>query len=107
MHDPSVCHFRLLVGNFQPLAPPDPFDPLVVHQPARMAQQRGNLTIAVAAILAGKLDNVGGQTSFIVAPRRHLALRRTMLSERRTRATLGDVKVTSNMIDALTPARGA
>jgi len=30
-----------------------------------------------------------------------------MLSERRTGAALGDVKLTSNTIDAKTPARGA
>ena len=93
--------------NLQPLAPPDALDPLVVDEPTRISQQRGNLAIAVAAVLAGKLDDVGGQTLFVVAPRRHLALRRAMLSERRTGATLGDVKFTSDMIDANATAGGA
>jgi hypothetical protein len=39
----------------------------------------------------------GHQALFVLAPRRHLALRRAMLSERHTVAALGNVKVTSNM----------
>ena len=105
--EPQATAFRLFVGNLQPLTPPDSFDPLVIHEPARMAQQRGDLAIAVTAVLAGQFDNVGGQPLFIVSPRRRLALRRAMLTERRTRAALGDVKFTSDMIDALTSACGA
>jgi hypothetical protein len=51
-------------GDLQPLASPDPFDPLVVNQPAGPAQQLGDLAIAVAAILPGQLDNVGDQARF-------------------------------------------
>jgi hypothetical protein len=40
------------------------------------------------------------------APRR-LALRRAVLPERRACATLGDMQLTLNVLDALTPARGA
>lgn len=105
--EPQATAFRLFVRNLQPLTPPDPFDPLVVHQPAGMAQQRGDLAIAVAAVLAGQFDDVGGQPLFIVSPRRRLALRRAMLPERRTRAALGDVKSTSNMLNTNATARGA
>jgi hypothetical protein len=45
-----------------------------------------------------QLNNVGGQALFDVPPRRHLPLRRAMLSERHTGAALGDVKVTSNVL---------
>jgi hypothetical protein len=48
----------LLVWNLQPLTPPDALDPLVIDDPARMAQQRGDLAIALAAVLAGKLDDI-------------------------------------------------
>ena len=105
--EPQTAAFRLLVWNLQPLTPPDAFDPLVVHQPARMAQQRGDLAIAVTTVLASQLDNVSGQALFVVAPRPHLPLRRAMLSERRTGAALGDVKLTSNMLDTKSSARGA
>jgi hypothetical protein len=105
--EPKTPSFCLFVGNLQALAPPDPLDPLVVDEPARLTQQRGDLAIAVAAVITGKLDDVGGQPLFVVAPRWRLALRRTMLSERRTCATLGDVKFTSNMLDTEPSARGA
>ena len=71
-----------------------------------MAQQRRYLAIAVAPILASQFDNVGGQTLFVVAPRRRFTLRRTILPERRASTALGDVKLTSNMIDANAAAGG-
>jgi hypothetical protein len=72
-----------------------------------MTQQRGDLAITVAAILTGKLDDISGQPFFVVAPRWRLTLRRAMLSERCASATLGDVKFTSDMLDALPSAGGA
>ena len=106
-----MSHSRPRLGCFlrdlQPLAPPDPLDPLVVHQPARIPQQRRDLAVAVAAILAGELDDVGGQPLFVVAAPRGLALRRAMLAERRAGATLGDMQFMSNMLDAGSATRGA
>jgi len=40
-------------GDLQPLASPDPLDPLVVDQPTGPAQQLGDLAIAIAAIPPG------------------------------------------------------
>jgi hypothetical protein len=93
--------------NLQPLAPPDSLDPLVVDEPAGPAQQLGDLAIAVAAILPGQFDDVGGQPLFIVTALRDLALRRAMLTERRTGAALGDGQLLSDMLDAGAAARGA
>src|ERR1700747_1942043 len=70
-------------GDLQPLASPDPLDPLVVDQPTGAAQQLGDLAIAVPARLPGQLDDVGGQLLFVVTAPRDLALRRAMLPERR------------------------
>jgi hypothetical protein len=50
--------------------------------------------------LAGQFDDISGQPFFVIAPRWRLALRRGMLSERRAGTTLGDMKFTSDMIDA-------
>jgi hypothetical protein len=50
---PQAGALRLPGGDLQPLAPPDPLDPLVVDQPAGPAQQLGDLAIAVPAILPG------------------------------------------------------
>jgi hypothetical protein len=94
-------------GNLQPLASPDPLDPLVVDEPAGPAQQLGDLAIAVAAILAGQLDGVGRQPLFIVTALRYLTLRRAMLAERRTGAALGDGELPSNMLNAGAATRGA
>jgi len=104
---PEATALRLPGGNLQPLASPDPLDPLVVDEPAGPAQQLGDLAIAIAAILAGQLDDVGGQPLFIVTASRDLALCRAMLAERRTGATLGDRQLPSNMLNAGAATRGA
>ena len=107
VREPQTAAFGLLLRNLQPLTPPDPLDPLVIDQPARMPQQSCNLAVAVTAILAGQLDDVGGQPLLVVAALWHLALRRAMLAESRTGAALGHLKLTSNMLDAGTAACGA
>ena len=107
VREPQAPAFWLFVRNLQPLTPPDPFDPLVVHEPAGMPQQRCNLAVAVTAIKTGEFNDVGGQPSFVFTAPRYSALRRAMLPERRASATLGDVQMLSNMIDAGSATRGA
>src|SRR5262249_27383627 len=96
-----------LMGDLQPLALPDTLDPLVVDCPARLAQQFGDLAIAIAAELPSKLDNIGGETLLVVTTARDLALCRAMLPERRTGATLGDMQLRSHLLNAGTATRGA
>ena len=55
------------MGNLQPLTLPDTLDPLVVDYPARLAQELGDLAIAIAAVLPGKLDNIGCETLLVVS----------------------------------------
>jgi len=93
--------------NLQPLAPPDPLDPLVVDQPAGPAQQRGDLAIAIAAILPGQLDDVVRQKRFVLTAPRDLALRRAMLAERRTGTALRNRQLSPDMLDAGAATRGA
>jgi hypothetical protein len=57
--------------------------------------------------LPGKLDDVGRQPLFVIAALRYLALRRAMLAERRTGATLGNAKLTTNMLDTGAATRRA
>jgi hypothetical protein len=104
---PQTAPLWLPGWDLQPLASPDPLDPLVIDEPTSPAQQLGDLAIAVTAILPGQLDDVGGQPLFIVTALRDLALRRAMLAERRTGATLGDGELPSNMLDAGAATRGA
>ena len=89
--EPEPAPLGLLAWNLQPFAQPDPFDPLVIDQPARVPQQRRNLAVAVAAVLPSKLDNIGGQPFFVFTAPRYPALCRAMLAERRASTTLGDV----------------
>src|SRR5215475_4197919 len=104
---PQAAALGLLGRDLQPLASPDPLDPLVVDQPAGPAQKLGDLAIAVAAILLGQRDDVGGQSPFVVTAPRDLALRRAVLTKRRTGPTLRDRQHTANMLDAGAATRGA
>src|SRR5215813_12988107 len=67
----------------------------------------GDLAIAIAAVLPGKLDNIGRETLLVVTTARDLALCRAMLPERRTGATLGDMQLRSDLLNAGTATRGA
>ena len=107
VRQPEPSAFGLLPGDLQPLASPDPLDPLVVDEPACSAQQLGDLAVAVAAVLPGKLDDVGGEPLLVVSTPRDLALRRAMLAERRAGATLGYTQLPANMLDADPATRGA
>jgi hypothetical protein len=57
--------------------------------------------------LSSKLDDVGRQPLLVLAALRRLALRRAVLTERRTGATLGNANNTTNMLDTGAPARRA
>jgi len=104
---PEPAALGLLMRDLQPLASPNTLDPLVVDCPARLAQQFGDLAVAIAAVLPGKLDNIGGETLLVLTTARDLALRRAMLPERRTGATLGDMQLRSDLLNAGTATRGA
>ena len=104
---PEPASFELFMGDLQPLASPDALNPLVVDYPARLAQQFGDLAIAIAAVLPSKLDNIGGETLLVLTTARELALCRAMLPERRTGATLGDMQLRSHLLNAGTATRGA
>ena len=104
---PEATALRLPGWDLQPLAPPDPLDPLVVDQPAGPAQQLGDLAIAVAAILPGQLDEVGRQPPFILTAVRDLALRRAVLSENTAGHALGHAVFSHHVLDAGAATGGA
>lgn len=70
-------------------------------------QQRRDPAIAIAAILAGKRDDVGSQNGLVIGRLRKLALRGTMLPQSPACPSLGDIKLRYNVIDAGAAARGA
>ena len=106
--EPQTPTFGLLLRDLQPLTPPDPLDPLVVDDPSRRRpQQLRDLAVPVAAVLPGQFDDIGRQPLLVVTTVGRFTLRRAMLSERRTRTTLGYLEFAPNVLDHGTPARGA
>ena len=95
------------MGDLQSLPLPDPLDPFVVDDPARLLEQTGDLAIAVAAVLPGQGDEVGGQSFFVGTAPRHLALRRAVLPERRASTALGDMHDFFDVLDTGAAACGA
>src|SRR3954467_13512893 len=65
------------------------------------------LAIAIAAVLPGQCDGVGSEPLFVFTAPRYLALRRTVLSERRTGAPLGDMHDRLDLLDTGATTRGA
>ena len=82
-------------------------NPPVTDRPTGLAQQGRNLAIAIAAILARQLGDIGRQPFGILSAPLDLALRRAVLPERRTGAALGDMQMGSDMLDAGATTRGA
>jgi hypothetical protein len=79
VREPEPSPLGLLGRDLQPLAAPDPLDPLVVDDPARgRAQQLGDLAVAVTAVLPSELDNISNQPFLVVPAPRELALRRAL-----------------------------
>jgi len=107
VRQPEPSSFGLLLRNLQPLASPDPLDPLVVDEPTCATQKLGDLAVAVASVLPSKLDEVGAEPLLVVSSTRDLALRRAMLTKRRAGATLGYTQLPANMLDAGPATRGA
>ena len=105
--EPQPPALRLLLGNLQPLTPPDPLDPLVAHQPTCIPQQFGDLAIAITAIKTSQFDDIGGQPLFVFTAPRGPTLCRAMLAEGRAGATLGDMQFRSDMLDTGSATRGA
>lgn len=105
---PEPTSFGLSGRNLQPLASPDPLDPLVIDHPAcRRAQQRGDLAIAVAAIAADQFDDVGDKLLLIVASVRDAALGRAVLPQHTADPPLRHLQSKPDMVNAGTATRGA
>jgi len=106
--EPKATTFGLPGWNLQPLAPPDPLDPLVVDDPAGLLpQQFGDLAITVTAILAGEFDDVGGKLVFVIPACTNTALCRAMLPKHATHPPFRNSQDGPHMIDASTATRGA
>jgi hypothetical protein len=93
--------------HFKPLTSPEAFDTLVINLPTRVSQQGGNPTIAISAVLACEFDYVRNQAFFVSTPLWQAPLRGSVLAQYTADTTLRNFELTTNVIDAGTPARGA
>ena len=77
---PKSAFLGLLLRDFKPFLPPNPFDALVIYMPAAVVQHSGDHAISIASELFGQCDDVLGQPCFVRQTTGHLALRRPMLT---------------------------
>src|SRR5690606_19362923 len=104
---PEATPLRLLVGNLEPLPPPDSFDTLGVHPPALGPQHRRDPAVAVAPIPGSKPDDISRQRILIGSAMRLLALGRAVLAENLAGKPLRDGELRHDTIDATATASGA
>lgn len=106
--EPQPTALRLFGRDFKPLASPDPFDPLVVDHPTGgRTQQLGDLPIAVAPILSGKFDDVGGEPLLVVSAASDVALGRSVLPEHPADPALGHLHHRPDVVDTGAATRRA
>ncbi len=98
---------RLLRWHFQPLPSPQPFHALVVHMPASISQQGCDPTVAVATILARKLDHVRYQALFVSPAPRQLTLCRAVLAQHPASTTFRDAQLVADKFDTSSTTGGA
>jgi|TARA_B100001971_G_scaffold137830_1_gene127337 hypothetical protein len=97
----------MLLGNLQPLAPPDALYALVIHDPAFGFEKGRDPPVTVAAILAGKADDVRGQRLLIVRNDRPAPLRRPGLFQIPADPALRKIELLLNMNHTPSAALGA
>ena len=105
--EPEPAPLGLLLGNLQPLPPPDALNPLGVHMPAFGPQQRCNASIAVSAILHRQADDRSRQCRFVISATRTPTLGRAMLANDQASPSFRDTQIRLEMIDAVPAAGGA
>jgi hypothetical protein len=64
--EPQSSPFGLFLRDFQPFSAPDPLHSLVIDNPTFVSQQRGHPAVSVASVLAGQINDPGGQKIFII-----------------------------------------
>ena len=104
---PETAALLLLGWNLKPFTFPDALDPLVVHMPTRLIEQRCNRPIAIATILLGQLNDISRQAILVSLTTGSLPLRRPILAECAARSTFGYAKGLTDVVDASATARRA
>ena len=95
--EPKSTPFWLLAWDFQPFAPPDALNTLVVDVPAFRPEQSRDPALAIAAILLGKTNDGLGQSLFISSYGLHMSLCRAGLAQYAASRALGHAKLLNGL----------
>ncbi len=98
---------RGCAGHPQPLLPPEPLHPLVVHPPALGPQQGRDAAVAVAPEAPRQCDQAGDQGGLVPRHPGRVSLCPARLGQPPTRPTLRDGHDGLHVRDRLPPARRA
>ena len=101
------CPLRLPLRHFQPLPAPDTLNALLVHQPARVPQQRPDPPVTVAAILSRQSNDVGRQRGLIISYPWSLTLRRPGLPQHTAGKPLRHAELIHGVLHTIPAARRA
>jgi hypothetical protein len=86
--EPQAAPCFLFLWNLQPFATPDSFDSILANLPARSLQQRRDAPVAVTPILASQQNDSLGESIFVFALCRLVALRAAWLVHQLARSPL-------------------
>jgi hypothetical protein len=104
---PQATSFGLFLWHFQPLTTPDAFHALVVDVPALITEQRGDVPIAITAVLAGQVDNSLRQSILVIAHDQRAALCRSGLPQNAAGPPLRDCQLLLHVPNCLPASFGA
>ena len=104
---PEPSLLWLFHWHFKPLTPPQPLHTFVIHLPASVSQQGSNSAIALSTKLACQLNHIRDQAFFVSTPLWQSTLCGSVLAQNATNPSLGNLELTTHMINASTSARGA
>ena len=93
--------------HLQPLPPPDPLHPFVVHHPAAAPEQGGDPAVPVPAEPGGQRHDVIGQGLLVISSHRPVALGRSRMPQSLAGPPLGNSQATPDVFDTAAAAGGA
>jgi hypothetical protein len=64
--EPQSPSFGLFLRDFQPFSAPDPLHALMIDNPTFVPQKSGHPAVAISPILAGQVNDPGGQVFLII-----------------------------------------
>ena len=96
---PEALSLRLFGWDLQPLTPPYPRNPFVIHMPALSAQQCRDPAIAIPAILTRQTDDRRCQRMLIICNPQSSPLRGARLAHTPTSPALGNAKLLFDVIN--------